>query len=121
METKKGYLYESWKRIGRHELKSKSYKFNGQDTVLLERVSLKQENNEVFYIPIVEDQNNRQPVKFKLISVSDRKFTFENKEHDYPQRIIYTLVSKDSVVARIEGTTKTGQQGGSNYYFSRVK
>jgi hypothetical protein len=120
METKKGKLYENWRRVSDSEFYGKSYKLSKADTILLERIRLHETAGEIFYVPIVEDQNNQQPVSFRLISVENSKYTFENKLHDFPQRIIYNIITSDSIVARIEGT-KNGQTGGSDYYFKRLK
>jgi hypothetical protein len=120
METRKGKLFEQWKKVSENELQGKSYKLNKSDTVLLERVRLHETRNEIFYEPVVQDQNNRQPVSFKLISSEKSKYIFENKLHDFPQRIIYHVITTDSIVARIEGS-KNGQSSGSDYYFRRVK
>jgi hypothetical protein len=120
MQTKKGLLYEQWKKTGSDELQSKSFKLNGKDTVHLENVRLVEKDNDIFYIPVVKGQNNGQPVSFKLVSVNENKFTFENKLHDFPQRIIYNLVSGDSIVARVEGQ-KNGFVSGSDFYFKRVR
>ena len=119
MQTKRGPLYESWKLHNNSELRSKSFKLDqSNDTIMLERVTLIENADGIFYIPVVEDQNNKQPVSFKLKSIYSRKYTFENLAHDYPQRIIYNLIKSDSIVARIEGT-KNGKTMGSDYYFKR--
>lgn len=119
MQTKKGLLYEEWKKTGESELIGKSYRLNENDTVVLERVKLKEEGADIFYIPSVQNQNAGQPVSFKLIRTEGNKFTFENKLHDFPQRIIYNLITNDSIVARIEGS-KNGMTGGTDFYFKRV-
>jgi hypothetical protein len=118
MQTRKGPLFEHWDKISDVELQSKSYRLNGKDTVLLEKVRLVEKEGNILYIPVVENQNNRQPVEFRLISVEKSKFTFENKQHDFPQRIIYNIVSGDSIIARIEGEKK-GVVSGSDFYFKR--
>ena len=41
---------------------------------------------------------------FALVSVNDHEVIFENPEHDFPQRIIYRLVSDEDLMGRIEGT-----------------
>jgi len=41
---------------------------------------------------------------FKMILQADRKVTFENASHDFPQRILYWLDDKNALHARIEGT-----------------
>ena len=43
------------------------------------------------------------PTPFKLVEVSDRRAVFENKEHDFPQRILYWR-DGESLCARAEGT-----------------
>ena len=120
METKRGAIYENWRRTGTNEMKGTSFKLNGKDTVVLENVRLSKSSDGLFYIPTVSDQNDGKPVSFKMIDSKNQTFVFENKEHDFPQRIIYHLVSKDSVHAWIEGT-KNGKTGRSDYYFKRIE
>jgi len=43
------------------------------------------------------------PTPFKLIEVGDKRAVFENKEHDFPQRILYWVDAKGALHARIEG------------------
>jgi Domain of unknown function (DUF6265) len=43
------------------------------------------------------------PVAFKLIEMSARTVEFENKLHDFPQRIRYWLDASDILHARVEG------------------
>ena len=40
---------------------------------------------------------------FVASSVSAGAVTFENLQHDFPQRIIYRAVGSDRLVARVEG------------------
>lgn len=119
MQTKKGVLYEEWKKTGEAEMSGTSYRLNQKDTLLLERVKLRREGDDILYIPSAQNQNNGQPVVFKLVRAEANKFTFENKLHDFPQRIIYNLITNDSIVARIEGS-KNGVTDGSDFYFKRL-
>jgi hypothetical protein len=117
MKTEKGELYEFWDIKEKNNLMlGKSFMVT-KDTMMLEQVELKKEGNEIFYIPTVEE-NNMRPVKFMLIRSSINSFTFENKEHDFPQRIIYRFVNNDSIVARIEGTLG-GKFRFTEYYYKR--
>lgn len=43
------------------------------------------------------------PTPFKLVELADKKVVFENKEHDFPQRILYWLDETGALHARIEG------------------
>lgn len=85
MDTKRGALYEEWKVISDNKLFGRSYKVNGKDTMILERVELTLQNGNILYTPVAIGQNNEQPVPFRLSKLNDKKYVFENKEHDYPQ------------------------------------
>jgi hypothetical protein len=120
METGRGAIYEEWNITDNKKLTGRSYRINNADTIIMERIQLYCEGNNIIYSPIVTDQNNQQAVSFKLISNTDNRYVFENKNHDFPQRVIYNLVSKDAVHARIEGV-RNGQERGSDFKYSRVK
>jgi len=119
METPKGPIYESWKQTNSNEMQGGSYKINGNDTIRFEVVNLSKKPDGIFYTPVVKNENGGMPVSFKLISSSNNNFVFENKAHDFPQRIIYHIVTKDSLHAWIEGT-QDGKPGRTDYFFSRV-
>lgn len=61
----------------------------------------------VVYIAAVKTNH---PVLFTLIENSGENnkptWVFENKEHDFPQRISYARKAQDSMVARVEGVYK---------------
>jgi hypothetical protein len=45
----------------------------------------------------------KPPVPFALVEQADRRVVFENRQHDFPQRILYWLDDKQALHARIEG------------------
>ena len=45
----------------------------------------------------------RAPVEFRLREIGERRVSFENPGHDFPQRILYWREG-EALVARIEGT-----------------
>lgn len=120
METGRGPIYEEWQKKDDNKLAGRSYRVSNSDTIIMERLELYFSGNEIVYSPAVSNQNNGKAVPFKLISNSDGRYVFENKEHDFPQRIIYNLISNDTVHARIEGV-RNGQERGSDFRYSRVK
>lgn len=120
MDGKRGAIYEEWQVSGDNQLTGRSYKINNNDTLVLEHVVISLQGNAIFYTPVVRDQNNHQPVPFKLISYNNNKYVFENKEHDYPQRVIYELASANDLRARIEGS-KGGKEMGSDFNYTRLK
>ena len=46
---------------------------------------------------------SRPPVPFALVESGERRAVFENKQHDFPQRILYWLDAGGAMHARIEG------------------
>jgi hypothetical protein len=43
------------------------------------------------------------PTLFKLVDIGERRAVFENRQHDFPQRIVYWLDAQGALHARIEG------------------
>ena len=109
-KTAEGSMYESWVKQNDSVLIGKSYMFKGKDTVIFESVQLVQEHANLFYIPIVKNQNNGLPVRFALKTISNEKMIFENPTHDFPQVISYAKTGADSLVAEISGVVKGKEQ-----------
>jgi hypothetical protein len=45
------------------------------------------------------------PTPFRMMEAGAARVVFENKEHDFPQRILYWLGPKGELHARVEGTS----------------
>ncbi len=82
---------ETWEVKDAKTLTGKGLKVVGGDTILLEHISLYYDQGDVWYAPVVPDQNNGQTVLFKLVSLKINQYTFENPAHDFPQRIVYSF------------------------------
>ena len=54
----------------------------------------------------VRSQNNEAPVTFYCTKISENEIVFENPKHDFPSKIVYKLITKDSIVASIHGINK---------------
>jgi hypothetical protein len=50
--------------------------------------------------------SGQMPAEFSSTEVGDSVIIFENKAHDFPQRITYCRTGIDSLIARVEGTSK---------------
>ena len=102
MKTKKGFLCEEWKKMNKNYMQSRGYMIKGTDTTINERVALTRTKDDIYYTSTVEDQNEKKPVAFKLTSANGHVFIFENPVHDFPRRIVYDLVTPDSLHAYID-------------------
>jgi hypothetical protein len=98
-----GILSESWKKLNDSTFQAESFFIKDKDTLHFETITLQQKGEELFYTATVKGQNNDKPVSFNMTSETDKKLVFENPKHDYPQKITYTLINKDSLVAEISG------------------
>lgn len=105
-----GKLVETWNRIDDSSFVGSSIYMSGIDTISYEEISLKKKSNKIYYIPSVQNQNDGKPVYFELTSTKNNEFVFENEEHDYPKKIVYTNPQKDSLVAYIDGPSSNGNQ-----------
>ena len=118
--TPKGSIYETWSKTSDNELSGKSYIVKEKDTIVFETIRLVQEQEGLFYIPTVKNQNNSLPVRFATKTISETQLIFENPQHNFPQIISYTKISTDSLVAEISGT-KNGQERKQTFPMKRVK
>ncbi|MGH7703495.1 MAG: DUF6265 family protein, partial [Gemmatimonadales bacterium] len=56
---------------------------------------------------------------FRSIEIDESSVTFENLEHDFPQRVRYRRSGSDSLIARIEGL-QNGQVRGIDIPYRRA-
>jgi len=62
----------------------------------------------------------RQPeASFRAIEIGDGVLVFENRDHDFPQRVIYRRGADGRLDARIEGTIK-GQPRAVDFPYRRI-
>ena len=86
-------------------------------TIAFENVRLEQsEDGSIIYIA---NPSGQQEASFTLVKLEGTRVVFENPAHDFPQRVIYELVSADSLSARIEGTIN-GEHKESGFPYRRV-
>ena len=118
-QSEAGLLTETWQVQNATHMTGKSYLVDQQDTIFSETISLEIHEGEVYYVPLIADQNEGKPVRFKLVSAKDQTFVFENKTHDFPQRIIYHQTGSNNLTARIEGEIK-GKLKAEEFKMQRV-
>lgn len=117
--TPDGIAYESWKVKSRHLMLGEGYATKGGGKQVLENLRLFVEDGKTVYEATVPDQNDGKPVHF-LLTRSDPQqglFVFENPAHDFPQRISYLLVGKDSLHVQVSASAGAPLEFG----FSRSK
>jgi hypothetical protein len=108
---------EQWmKPLGRVMMGMSRTVRNGK-TIAFEHIRIEQaDDGSISYIA---NPSGQQEATFRLVELSGTRAVFENPEHDYPQRIIYELVTRDSLSARIEGMIG-GELKSSGFPYRRV-
>jgi hypothetical protein len=113
-----GNLSETWKKVNDSLYDGESYFIKGKDTLHTEQIQLKQKGEDLLYISTIKGQNNDKPVTYRHNTALEKQLVFENPNNDYPQKIEYSQITKDSIVIAITGI----QQGKrSSKYFSMKK
>ena len=120
MPTKNGKIVERWQKH-RDSLTGSSHRLNTKgDSVLTETIVLKKVEGDWHFCVTGYEKGNEGRTDFKLVASANNTFTFENKQHDFPQKITYQNKGKDELLAWIEG-----EIGGKNqkmeFPYKRVK
>jgi hypothetical protein len=113
-------VYEEWQRVNDTLYIGKSYEVSESDTFITETIKLVSNNQGIFYIPTVNDQNEGDPVPFKLTSGEGGRFVFENPNHDFPTQIIYDFKSNNNLNASVSGIIR-GELRSLDFEYERVK
>ena len=113
-QTSTGTYIETWTWAD-NKLHGAAFRVSQGDTTFSETLRIEEFQGELYYITKVTDQQ----VWFKARSVSGREAIFENLNHDFPQRFIYTKKSNDELLVRAEGK-EHGETKYLNFFFKRV-
>jgi len=109
--------YEEWRLINGSELIGIGFSIEEGDTVLSEELYVKKFADKWAYIALPVNQTI---TLFALSEYSDNKFIFENKEHDYPQKIIYEFTADGKLNAATEGIIE-GELMRRDFNFIRIE
>jgi Domain of unknown function (DUF6265) len=114
-------IMENWQQLNDSTMAGESVNFSvtGSSSVS-ENMQITFRNNRYNFVSIVNGQNNNEPVSFSITSYTDTGFTAENPAHDFPKRIVYQLINKDSIHAFIDGGQLMPDKK-INFYYSRYK
>jgi len=115
-----GNLSEFWAKTNDSTFQGESYFVIENDTVFGEKVELMQRGNDFIFEARVAKQNDEKPVPFKLTKSSETEMVWENPTHDFPNKIVYQKVGKDSLVAEIFGT-KDGKAKNEVFKMKKVQ
>lgn len=117
---KDGEIVEKWEKKYAKMMKGETVYAKDNEEESREDIQLVLEDRRIYYIPKLKGEDDEEPVQFTLIEIDKNKFIFENKDHDFPKRIIYVMKTPDEMDATIEGETSKGFKK-IEYKFKRKK
>ncbi|MGD9488659.1 MAG: DUF6265 family protein [Calditrichaceae bacterium] len=102
----KSVTRETWKKVSSKTFEGEGFteKKSTREILNFETLRLAALSNEIFYIADVS--HNEFPVAFKLTESNDSLAVFENKTHDFPKKIEYHLINRDSMNVTVSGGDK---------------
>ena len=112
-----GILVETWALQNTTTLLGTGFYMIGGDTVMREALRIQKFGPHWGFVAVI---NNQHPVLFTLVESTDTMLVFENTEHDFPQRIVYTKRGTNEIFAWIEGQLK-GESARDEYRLQRVR
>jgi hypothetical protein len=119
-KTADGNLLEIWKKTNDSVYDGASYFIKGKDTLHFETIQLIQKGEDLTYISTIRGQNNDEPATYKLLNSTEKQLVFENPKIEYPKKIVYNQITKDSLSIEISGI-KAGKPSLEKYKMSRIK
>ncbi|WP_157417886.1 DUF6265 family protein [Aequorivita capsosiphonis] len=117
-ESGEEFSQETWSKENDSTFTAFSFTQVDGETVFAETMALEQKGERLLLTVATANEKGASPVAFRLIPSEEKQFTFENKSHDFPERITYTNPAKDSLHAWIEGTVND-QDKKVDFSFSR--
>lgn len=115
-----GDLLENWKKVNDSLYEGESYFIKGKDTLHFEKIQMKQKGEALFYITTIKGQNNDKPVTFIHNDTIEKQLVFENPKHDFPQKIAYSKITKDSIIIQISGIQQ-GKPSSERFSMKKTK
>lgn len=109
--------YEVWERAGAKELKGYGYRLEEGEQQITETLRIRKSNGQWAYEATVPGQNDGATIRFFLNTEVRGIYSFENLEHDFPQKIRYKPLSTDSLEVIVQGD----EGKGFSYIQTRVK
>ena len=120
MNTNRGTIMESWTQLNDSAIGGESiFIKNTGGTEQREKLRFIYSNKEYFYCVTFPGQNNNEEIKFRITSFADSNFISENLQHDFPKRIIYKLINKDTIHTVIDDGEIPKRK--FDFFYSRYK
>ena len=99
--------YESWKKEG-DRLIGEAYQTKEGQKKISETLEIKIDTGRVIYTATVLNQNQGKGIPFTLNPAEKELYSFENPEHDFPNKIQYKVVTDKELKVSVLGKDGKG-------------
>lgn len=113
-------VIETWSKDNDTSWTGESAFIKDGKTLFTEIMSIRVTDGKMQFISAVSDQNDAESVIFEEIQWENNKIVFENKAHDFPQRVTYKLKQENKMLAFISGEFG-GKSQRIDFNFTKVK
>ena len=96
-------MFEHWWLANDSLMLGETYLVINQEKINKEQIKLYIEGEYFVYEPMVFEQNNNLPVRFKMKSRQNNAYLFENKKHDFPHYILYKKTIPRKMIVVVGG------------------
>lgn len=100
--------YEVWKKNEQDELSGSVYRIENGEKAILETLRIFNSEEFMILVATVPSQNNGEPVPFVLNNQVTDYLSFENMDHDFPKKIQYEKIHRDTICVRVLGEHDKG-------------
>jgi hypothetical protein len=97
------HVYEEW-HVYADSVSGVGYYTQGDDKIFSESFSIVKTDKQIVYVARPKKQ---AVVGFAFKGIADGQYIFENKAHDFPQKMAYHPFGNDSLHIYLEGITNT--------------
>lgn len=118
-KVEKGIILETWNKQNDSTYIGFSGLIQNLDTIPSEKIVLTKKLGKWYFTPYTLNQNNSNPIDFKIIFIGTEEFICENKKHDFPTRIQYRK-NNNSLWASIEGISNR-KFNKLNYDYTKIE
>lgn len=109
--------YEEWEMVTINMYMGASYKIKNGKKVVSENLSIRKSGKSIIYTATVLNQNHGKGVEFTLNQIDENTFSFENPNHDFPNKIIYKKITDKQVYVKVLGK----EDKGFSFHMFKVK
>ena len=119
-DVQEGTMTETWTLTNDSTWVGESKFTKGKQLLFTEKISIVFRNDKLVCLIAVSDQNEGKEIPFIESERTDSKVVFENKTHDFPQKISYSKNGKDKLSAYVSGNVE-GEFHKIDFDLKRVK